>query len=45
VIEQLWNQFADLGPFESHALDTTNLSAEEVAAQLTERLTNIASAE
>ena len=34
VIEQLWNQFADLGPHESHALDTTNLSAEEVAERL-----------
>ena len=38
VIEQLWNQFADLGPFESHALDTSNRSAEEAAALVTERL-------
>jgi tRNA uridine 5-carbamoylmethylation protein Kti12 len=38
VIEQLWNQFADLGPLESHALDTSNLSAEEVAALVRQRL-------
>ena len=38
VIEQLWNQFADLGPLESHALATSNQSAEEVAALITERL-------
>jgi tRNA uridine 5-carbamoylmethylation protein Kti12 len=37
VIEQLWSQFADLGPFESHALDTSNLSADEVAALVAER--------
>jgi adenylate kinase family enzyme len=37
VIEQLWNQFADLGPFESHALDTANLSAKEVAALINQR--------
>jgi predicted kinase len=38
VIEQLWNQFADLGPFERHALDTSNLSADKVAALVTGRL-------
>jgi adenylate kinase family enzyme len=38
VIEELWNEFADLGPLESHALDTSNLSAEEVATLITKGL-------
>jgi hypothetical protein len=38
VIEQLWNQFAGLGPFERDALDTSNLSADEVATLVRERL-------
>ena len=38
VVERLWNQFANLGPYESHALDTSNLSPEEVAGLITERL-------
>ena len=34
VIAQLWKQFADLGPLEAHALDSTAASAEDTVAQI-----------
>jgi predicted kinase len=38
VIEQLWADFADLGPLERHAIETEDMSAEQVAAELAGRL-------
>lgn len=36
-IRALWSQFADLGPLESHAVDTTDLTPEETADQIATR--------
>jgi hypothetical protein len=38
VVEQVWNQFADLGPLERHAIDTDTLGPGETAELLAERL-------
>jgi hypothetical protein len=38
VIESLWRQFADLGPFEPHAIEAGASGPEEVARLLAERL-------
>lgn len=38
VVERLWRDFADLGPLESHAIDSDGRSAEEVAAEVAQRL-------
>jgi hypothetical protein len=38
VIEQLWADFADLGPLERHAIECEGLSAEQVAAELARRM-------
>jgi predicted kinase len=37
VIEQLWADFADLGPLERHAIEIEGMSAEQVAAELAGR--------
>jgi chloramphenicol 3-O-phosphotransferase len=34
AIGDIWQAFADLGPFEAHALDTTTLALEETLAQV-----------
>jgi predicted kinase len=34
VISQMWRQFADLGAFEAHALDTTALTLDETATRV-----------
>jgi predicted kinase len=34
VISQMWQQFADLGAFEAHALDTTALTLDETVARV-----------
>ena len=38
IVERLWRDFEDLGPFEDLVVDTNTLSADEVADLLTERL-------
>ena len=38
VVEQLWRDFADLGPLERHAIDTGATSAEATAEALARRL-------
>jgi predicted kinase len=38
AIEQLWGDFADLGPLERHAIEVEGMSAEQVAAELAGRL-------
>lgn len=38
VVRHMHAQFADLGPLETHAVDTTALSAEEAAAQVRDGL-------
>jgi len=38
VIGAMWDQFADLGPFEPHVLDTTGLGLEATAALALEAL-------
>jgi hypothetical protein len=38
VIEQLWADFADIGPLERHAIEIEGMSAEQVAAELAGRL-------
>jgi tRNA uridine 5-carbamoylmethylation protein Kti12 len=38
VVAQLWSQFADLGPLESHALDVEGIGPDEAADLLEERL-------
>jgi hypothetical protein len=38
VVEHVWNQFADLGPLERHAIDTDTLGPGETAQLLAERL-------
>lgn len=37
VVEDLWNSFADLGPLESHTLDTGSLDPAEATALLADR--------
>jgi hypothetical protein len=38
VIERLWQDFADLGPLESHAFDSGANTAEALASAISERL-------
>jgi tRNA uridine 5-carbamoylmethylation protein Kti12 len=38
VVEQVWNQFADLGPLERHAIDTETRSTDDTARLMAERL-------
>lgn len=38
AIEQLWADFADLGPLERHAIEVEGMSAEQLAAELSSRL-------
>jgi hypothetical protein len=38
VVERVWRQFADLGPFESNAIDVASSSPETVADELAEGL-------
>jgi tRNA uridine 5-carbamoylmethylation protein Kti12 len=42
VVEQVWNQFADLGPLERHAIDTDTLSPDDTARLMAERLDELA---
>jgi predicted kinase len=37
VVERLWRDFADLGPWERHAIDADGLSAERVAEEVARR--------
>jgi hypothetical protein len=38
VVARMHQAFEDLGPFESHAIDSTNLTAEDTANEIIERL-------
>jgi adenylate kinase family enzyme len=38
VVEQIWRDFADLGPLDRHAIDTDGKGADEVADALAQRL-------
>jgi tRNA uridine 5-carbamoylmethylation protein Kti12 len=38
VIEQLWNEFSELGPLERHVIDTDDLTARETADTVARRL-------
>jgi tRNA uridine 5-carbamoylmethylation protein Kti12 len=38
VVEQLWNEFADLGPLERHVLETDEAPPERIADALEQRL-------
>lgn len=38
VVEQVWQQFADLGDYESHALDVEALAPEAIADELADGL-------
>jgi predicted kinase len=38
VVERLWHAFADLGPLETHVIDTETLSAHAIAGVLADRL-------
>jgi hypothetical protein len=38
VVEQLWNEFADLGQWEGHAIEAGDASPDELAARMAEKL-------
>lgn len=40
VVERVWREFADLGPLQHHAIDTRTETVEQIADQVTRRLSD-----
>ena len=40
IVEQLWSGFSDLGPLERHVIDSGNLTAEQTAHLIVDRVQN-----
>jgi hypothetical protein len=37
VIAQVWNEFADVGPFETHVVDVNDMDPEQLATVVIDR--------